>query len=64
MIIKLFSVLTRSAVYEMHFVPLRAVFFISTPRKDIDSVPLSVVFLVLGCTCSTNVVMAWACMAW
>ena len=34
-------------------------FCITVPGKDMDFVPLSAMFLVLGCTCNTNALMAW-----
>ena len=65
LIVRLFSVFARSeAVYEMQcaLVPLPAVFCIRVAGKDIDFVPVSAVFPVLGCTCNTHIFMAWAWM--
>ena len=39
-------------------------FCIRALGKDIDFVPLGAVFLVLECTCNTNVIIAWAGMVW
>ena len=42
--------------------PCARCFCIRAPEKDIDFVSLGAVFLVLGCTCNTNLIMARAWM--
>ena len=65
-IVRLFSVFARDQkLYVTCILSCYArCFCIRAPGKDIDFVPLGSAFLVLGCTCNTNVIMAWAWMVW
>ena len=52
------------AVYNMHFVPLRAVFLHQGSRKGRGFVPLGAVFLVFGCAGNTKAILACAWTVW